>query len=166
MREWNIYKKERETNFLYKLLFILIQFFSFTLCIYKNGSFVFLLFIIRALAANILKKYYSPEYYKDIFGYDLTDGLELSNINGYPKPTKLYTWCQVHLIERGGIFETTDSLTKKQAKTYVKFSQNSPQLFPVPKPCPVTVVRNFTDLTEAFNAKVVSVTMLSKSFKL
>ena len=74
--------------------------------------------------AWVLKKYYSPEYYKDIFGYDLNDGLELSNVNNYPKPTKLYTWCQVHLIDRRN---ATYPFERRQAKTYIKFSQNSPQ---------------------------------------
>lgn len=72
-----------------------------------------------SINAWVLKKYYSQEYYKDIFGYNLNDGLELSAVNDYPKPTRLYTWCQVHLIERGG------SLSSRQAKTYIKFSQQN-----------------------------------------
>ena len=79
--------------------------------------------------ALVLKKYYSEEYYKDIFGYNLTDGLELSDVNGYPKPTKLYTWCQVHLVNQSrdiwGNYNFSE--VERQAKTYIKFSQNSTQ---------------------------------------
>lgn len=81
-----------------------------------------------SINAWVLKKYYSEEYYKDIFGYNLNDGLELSAVNGYPKPTRLYTWCQVHLFSVDGNWLTGYDLSpevKRQAKTYIKFSQQA-----------------------------------------
>lgn len=96
-----------------------------------------------SINAWVLKKYYSQEYYKDIFGYNLNDGLELSEVNGYPKPTRLYTWCQVHLIRNDEI-ALAGQQDKRQAKTYIKFSQQ-------PNTGAPTLLENWQDWTDVLN---------------
>ena len=63
-----------------------------------------------AVYADVLKKYYSEEYYENIFGYDPPI------INGNPMPTRAYTHSIAHFITPAG------SRVEYPLKTYVEFT--------------------------------------------